>query len=180
MVDGWISLQEINFVLECMENKTPGVILETGSANGRLFNYLFKFFPEWKYVAVDPWEKEEVRLQIDWNKDYFYPNNLGEIITKEMFIKNCPFAEIHQEYYENWQTCEKYDIISMGLVSKKVDWNKAYKKAVSMLAEDGTLVARNLNHKKYGNEILSALDECNLVKIKQVNGSASYKRKTNE
>ena len=88
VVDGWISIDEMEFVASQMRNigKT-GTILEIGAAAGRLFSFLQPKFPDWTYVAVDPWEQEQVRLQIDWNKGYFDDNNLGEVITKDMFSK---------------------------------------------------------------------------------------------
>ena len=180
MVDGWISLEEMKLVQDCMNIKSAGNLLEIGSANGRLLNYLYKSYPDWIYTAVDPWETEEVRLQLDWNKEYFHPGNLGDIITKEMFIKNCPFAETYQEYFENWKTNKKFDVISMGLVGKKVNWSLTYNKATNMLSPRGILIARNLNHKKYGTEIKNAIRENNLIQINQVGGSASYMRRISD
>lgn len=84
VTEGWISLQEMEFVKKQMTSPV-GNILEVGSANGRLFSYLYDSHPKWKYTAVDPWEQENVRLQVDWEKGYFDPGNLKEVITVDMF-----------------------------------------------------------------------------------------------
>ena len=52
LLDGWISQEECDLVLKYMKLDT-GTILETGSAIGRLFDYLYPKKPNWKYVSVD-------------------------------------------------------------------------------------------------------------------------------
>jgi|TARA_R110000851_G_scaffold130338_1_gene263915 hypothetical protein len=160
--EGWISLQEMEFVKNLMTVE-HGNILEVGAANGRLFTYLYSSFPTWKYVAVDPWEQEQVRLQVDWDKGYFEPNNLKEVITIDMFKSNCPYAETHEMYFDNFKSDYKYDIISMGLVSKHMDWKSVYKKAFSMLQPNGVIIGRNLTHKRYGAMIKEAIHEYNII-----------------
>ena len=176
MVEGWISVPEMELVVEQMKSiGDTGTILEIGAAAGRLFNYLHDSFPNWLYVAVDPWEQEQVRLQLDWNKDYFEPDNLGEIISQSMFAVNCPYAETYAEYFESWTSDKKFNIISMGLVSKKINWDNVYSKAVSMLTPDGIIVARNLNHKTYGKMITQSLENLHLNTIASRNGSVALR-----
>jgi len=178
MVDGWISVAEMELVARQMESKGKvGSILEVGAAAGRLFDFLHKRFPLWTYVAVDPWEQEKVRLQIDWAADYFAPNNLSDVITKDMFTKNCPFAIAQEAYFENWNTDQKFDVISMGLVSKKINWVTVYQHAATMLKNDGVIIARNLKHKIYGEYINQAVNALNFKSIESVNGSYAYGNK---
>lgn len=176
LVDGWISIKEMELVASQMRNigKT-GTILEIGAAAGRLFSFLQPKFPNWTFVAVDPWEQEQVRLQIDWNKGYFDENNLGDVITKDMFTKNCPFAEAHQAYFEDWNDNRKFDIVSIGLVGKSVDWKKVYDKAKTFLNKDSVIIARNLKHKTYGEKIKDVISSLGNIKVGQENGSAAYK-----
>tara|TARA_R110000868_G_scaffold69433_1_gene204447 strand:+ start:4926 stop:6176 length:1251 start_codon:yes stop_codon:yes gene_type:complete len=176
LAEGWISIDEMTLVASQMNHigKT-GTILEVGAAAGRLFSFLQPQFPNWTYVAVDPWEDENVKLQIDWNKGYFDLDNLGELITHNMFKNNCPFAESHKVYFEDWNDTRKFDIISMGLVSKKVNWNLVYKKVQTMLTKDGVVIARNINHKTYGPQIKEAIDSLGNIKIDSVSSSAVFK-----
>jgi len=162
IAEGWITEIEIELVSKYM-NKDSGSILEVGAANGRMFSYLYNLHPNWKYYAVDPWEQEQVRLQIDWNKDYFEKDNLKEIITKEMFVKNCPYAETYEMYFENFYSEQKFDIISLGLISKNIDWTAVYDKAYNMLSTSGVIVGRNFNHKKYGDDIKKAVSSFKVI-----------------
>lgn len=176
LVDGWISIDEMQLVARQMHHigKT-GTILEVGAAAGRLFSFLQPQFPNWTYVAVDPWEDENVKLQLDWNKGYFDDNNLGELITHDMFKNNCPYAESYKGYFEDWNNPRKFDIISMGLISKKVDWKKVYNKTQKMLTSNGVVIARNLTHKLYGPTIKEAISELGNIEIESINGSTAYK-----
>ena len=70
IIEGWISELEMQWILSYMP-EDKGTIVETGSATGRLFAYLYEFKPQWKYVGVDAWDKEIVYLQKDYTKDYF-------------------------------------------------------------------------------------------------------------
>lgn len=174
MIEGWISIDEMDLVADQMRSRGPtGTLLEVGSAAGRLFSYLHKEFPDWRYVAVDPWEIEQVRLQIYWNRDYFEPGNLGELITKKMFTTNCPFAEAHRAYFEDWNTNERFDVISMGLVGPKIRWHDVYQKASKLLKDDGIMVGRNINHKHYGEYIEQAIRNLQYGEIKRVKESVA-------
>lgn len=177
MIEGWISVDEMELVAEQMRKKGPtGSILEIGSAAGRLFDHLHREFPGWRYVAVDPWEMEQVHLQIYWNRDYFEPGNLGEMITKRMFTNNCPFAEAHRSYFEDWTTEETFDIVSMGLVGPKVRWHDVYQKASKMLKPDGIIVGRNTRHKKYGEYVEQAVRNLQYSEINRVGESVALSR----
>lgn len=164
IAEGWISEEEMKLVSKYM-NKDTGSILEVGAANGRLFSYLYNLHPSWEYFAIDPWEKEQVRLQVDWNKDYFEPGNLKEVITKEMFQVNCPFATAYQSYFEDIQLRRKFDIISLGLINKNINWNFIYNVAYNMLSPSGKIVGRNYNHKKYGEAIRSVAHKFNVIDV---------------
>lgn len=164
IAEGWISEEEMILVSKYMI-KDNGSILEVGAANGRLFSFLYPLHPGWQYFAVDPWEREQVRLQVDWNKDYFEPGNLKEIITKDMFIANCPFATAYQTYYENFITEKKFDIISLGLIGKNINWNFIYNIAYNMLTPGGKIIGRNYNHKRYGEIIRSVAHKFNIIEV---------------
>lgn len=156
IAEGWISNEEMELVHYHMRRK--GSILEVGCAVGKLFSYLYSFHPNWKYTVVDPFEEELVYLQKDWNKGYFDEDNLGELVTRKLFEKNCPFAHVNQCYFENFETDEKFDIVSLGLVGSKVDYIECYKKAKKLLNPNGLIIGRNYNHKKYGDVIKEAID----------------------
>lgn len=158
LVDGWITLPEMKLVLDYMNFKqSDGNILEVGAASGRLFSFLYNYHPKWYYVAVDPWELDGARLQLDWNRGYFEPNNLGEPLTEQLFKNNCPYAITHKCYYEDYNTNEKYNIISLGLAGKQIDWNKVFEKASSMLKNGGFIIGRNFNHPDFGYKIKKAI-----------------------
>lgn len=166
IAEGWISIEEMELVAKYMVSN-DGDILEVGAANGRLFSYLHPRFPGWRYVAVDPWEQEQVRLQLDWDKGYFEPNNLGSLITEEMFAKNCPFAETHKMYFERFETNQKFDVISMGLVGKNVDWYSCYMKAEDLIKDGGYIIGRNMTHDRYGDVIRLAVDGKQVVDLRK-------------
>lgn len=172
MVEGWISVEEMELVAAEM-NKigSTGKILEVGAAAGRLFNFLYERFPDWEYVAVDPWKQENVKLQLDWNKGYFELDNLGEVITKQMFQSNCPFAITHECYFEDWETAEKFDVISLGLINKTISWFSTYKKSMSLLTETGVIVGRNLNNKLHTNRIDEVITNLRFIRHDSIKGS---------
>lgn len=177
MIEGWISVDEMDLVAQQMRDKgQTGTILEIGAAAGRLFDHLHGEFPGWRYVAVDPWEMEQVHLQIYWNRDYFEPGNLGEMITKRMFKTNCPYADAHRSYFEDWDTEERFDIISMGLVGPKVRWHDVYQKAAKLLKPDGVIVGRNTNHKKYGEYVEQAVRNLQYTEVSRVGESVALLR----
>lgn len=172
MVEGWISIEEMELVAtEMGKIGDTGKILEVGAAAGRLFNFLYERFPNWEYVAVDPWQQENVNLQLDWDKSYFEPGNLGAVITKQMFESNCPFAITHECYFENWETTEKFDIISLGLVNKEISWFPVYKKSMSLLTEIGVIVGRNLNNKSHSDRIDEIITNLRFKRHASVKGS---------
>lgn len=173
MISGWISEEEIKFILEYMNTiGETGNILEVGSSFGRVFDYVIKYKPKWKYVAVDPWEYDGTRLQLDWNKPYHSPNNTGEIITKQMFETNCPFATTHQMYFEDFTTECKFDIISIGCMGNKINWDKIYSNAVSMLSSNGIIIGRDYYHYKRGTQIQDAVNKYKI--INRVQGSFAF------
>lgn len=177
MIEGWIPVEEMDLVAAQMRSKgSTGSILEIGAAAGRLFDRVHDEFPEWRYVAVDPWEIEQVHLQIRWDRDYFEPGNLGEMISRKMFKTNCPYAEAHRSYFENWDTEEKFDVISIGLVGPTVRWHEIYQKAARMLKDDGIIVGRNIEHKKYGEFIQQAMRNLQYKEIGRVGESVAFLR----
>lgn len=172
MIEGWITTEEMQLVADRMAViGNTGTILEVGSAAGRLFSFLYPKFPNWRYVAVDPWETEQVRLQKDWSKDYFAQDNLGDLITKDMFATNCPYAEAHQSYFEDWDDNKQFDIISMGLIGKKIKWHDVYQKAAAKLTINGVIIPRNLKHKRYGEFIEQAVKNLQFKEIAAAGGS---------
>jgi|TARA_R110000822_G_scaffold18821_2_gene61756 hypothetical protein len=167
IAEGWINLPEIGFVLKQMTSPT-GNILEVGAANGRLFSFLHHYKPKWKYTAIDPWEIEGQWLQVDWKKRYWDPGNAKKVITIDMFKSNCPYAETHQTYFENFDStslADTYDIISMGLGSKtrSIDWKNDYNKAFSMLRPNGVIIGRDLTHNRESSRIKEALQDYEIL-----------------
>jgi|TARA_R110000823_G_scaffold206819_1_gene337503 hypothetical protein len=143
LLDGWISQEECDLVLKYMKLDT-GTILETGSAIGRLFDYLYPKKPNWKYVSVDPLSIKEVHRQLDYNKRYWDEGNHGERITPEHLQNNIPFAEYYDKTFENFKTKKKFDIISMGMSNPEINWHAVYAKAVTMLTPTGVIIGRQL------------------------------------
>lgn len=175
IVDGWISYSEMEYVASFMHNRPDGNILEVGSAAEKLFSYLHQLFPQWKFVAVDPWEKEGVVFLNDYSKPYSdIENHTKEKITKSIFQKNCPYARAHQCYFEDFETEEKFDIISLGLIKSNINWDFVYNKAYDLLNENGYLIGRNLYHPKQGLRISKALKKYNY--IGEYNGSFVIKK----
>lgn len=173
LVDGWIHPREMEFVYQFMASDL-GSILEVGSANGRLFSFLQPLKPNWSYHAVDPWEREGVRLQKDWKKGYFDQDNLGELVTMEMFKVNCPFADAHNAYFSEFETKERFDVISLGLIGNGIDWQETYRKANSLLKTSGVIIGRNHNHYRYGEMIRAAAS--GYVLIDRCDGSFAVER----
>lgn len=162
IVDGWISYSEMEYVASFMHNRAAGNILEIGSAGGKLFSYLHQLFSQWKFVAVDPWEDEGLFFVYDYSKPYSdIENHRKEMITKSIFQKNCPYAHAYQCYFEDFETEEKFDLISIGANMSNLDWNLIYKKAYNLLKDDGFLIGRNLYHPKQGARILEVIKNYN-------------------
>jgi hypothetical protein len=162
LVPGWIYESEMNLHLKYMTNNS-GKILEGGCASGRLFSFLYPKKPNWKFYGVNTWTEENVYLQKDWNQGYFEPGNLTELITKKMFDNNCPYAKSFDIRFENFNTEELFDVISIGQISKNINWEETYKKAFQLLNFDGVVIGRNIDHKKYGNLIQSAIKNYKII-----------------
>jgi hypothetical protein len=161
LTPGWIHEHGINLHLAYMGKKT-GSILEAGSAAGRLFNYLHREKPKWKYTGVDDWDNEIVYLQADLAKDYF-EDELGERVTEKMFKHYCPFADAHNMRFEEYDTDELYDIVSIGQISKKINWYETFTKAFKLCKDDGYVIGRNSKHKVYGSIIEETIKDYNKV-----------------
>lgn len=152
LIDGWINQQECDLVLKYMKLDT-GTILETGSAIGRLFDYLYLKKPNWKYVSVDPLSIKVVHRQLDYNKKYWDEGNHGERITPEILQDNIPFAEYHDKTFEKFKTKKKFDVISMGMSNPEINWHAVYTKAIEMLNPGGVIVGRQLYNKTMANPL---------------------------
>ena len=142
LLDGWISREECELVSRWMLPET-GNILETGSAFGRLFDYLYWKHPNWNYVSVDPLSEREVYKQLDKSIRYFDNGNRGYRATHEGLKQNIPFATCYDMPFEDFETDMKFDVISMGMNNPEIRWKDVYKKAFSMLKDDGYIVGRN-------------------------------------
>lgn len=164
MIAGWVPEIEIKLILKYMNQAGKlGNILEVGSSFGRVFNYLHYYKPDWNYVAVDPWEWDGTRLQLDWSKPYHTPGNTSDVITKDMFTTNCPFALANQSYFEDYKSNEKFDIISIGCMGKKINWEIVYAKAYTMLADNGVIIGRDLYHSNRGTEIQESVKQYTII-----------------
>ena len=166
LTPGWIHEPGIDLHMQYMESET-GSILEAGSAAGRLFNYLHRQKPKWKYIGVDDWKNEIVYLQNDLDKGYF-EDELGARVTEEMFNYYCPFAQAYNMRFEDYNTDELYDIVSLGQTAKNIDWNETFTKAFNLCKEGGYVIGRNIKHSYYGPLIQDAVKQYN--KINQVWG----------
>lgn len=161
---GWIYQNEMDLHLKYMK----GSILEGGCAAGRLFSYLNQHCPNAEYVGVNTWTDDDVYLQKDWDKGYFDKGNLTELITKEMFISNCPYATAYDCKFEMFETDKKFDIVSIGQIGKNINWEETYKKAFSLCKDNGVVIGRNIEHKKYGADIRQAINKYTFVEqVKQ-------------
>lgn len=146
LLHGWIRRDECELVSKWMKPEV-GNILETGSAFGRLFDFLYWKHPNWNYVSVDPLSKREVYIQLDHSKRYFDNGNRGARATHEDLKKAIPFATCYDMPFEDFETDMKFDVISMGMNNPEVRWKDVYKKAFSMLKDDGYIVGRNIVQK---------------------------------
>tara|TARA_B100000989_G_scaffold289427_1_gene261297 strand:+ start:33551 stop:34219 length:669 start_codon:yes stop_codon:yes gene_type:complete len=162
---GWIEWPEIDHVLAWMQKET-GTIFESGSANGRLFSYLHQIKPKWKYTALDLWDGKTHLLKKNASpgtdlkslvfdpvrKTYSHPSNVGEYITLDMFNKNCPFAKaVKQDIFE-YETDEKFDVVSVGVVNSRdwtyEDWEYVLEKHIDMTKPGGITIGRNYSSKR--------------------------------
>ena len=143
LLDGWISREECGLVSKWMKSDT-GDILETGSAIGRLFDFLYSRHRQWNYVSVDPLHEREVYIQLDYNKRYWEDGNRGPRVTNKTLQNNIPFAEHHACDFEEFETDKKFDVISMGMNNPNVNWPSVYKKAFTLLKPGGVIIGRNI------------------------------------
>ena len=143
LLDGWISREECDLVSRWMKTET-GNILETGSAVGRLFDYLYPKHRNWNYVSVDPLEHREVFIQLDYTKRYWADGNRGPRVTVDMLKGNIPFAKHYNCDCEEFETEQNVDIISMGMNNPDIKWPNVYRKAFKLLKPGGIIIGRNL------------------------------------
>lgn len=165
IVEGWISELEMQWILSYMP-EDKGTIVETGSATGRLFAYLYEFKPQWKYVGVDAWDKEIVYLQKDYTKNYFDKDALDykKRITQDMFVKNCPFAESHNCYFEDWEpTVQNVDVFSMGAINSRIVWKDVYEKARQITKPGGLIFGRNIWNERHREAILETIKDMQVI-----------------
>jgi hypothetical protein len=133
-------------------------IVEAGCFGGKLFSYLQPLFPTWEYVGVNPWDGEHGHVPFNWegryrDDDIFLKPELQSeetLMTQDKFIKNCPYAEVYNGYFEDftsgiaWRNGVKFNVISMGQISDHIDWKRQYKCAAKLLSKTGVIIARNL------------------------------------
>lgn len=146
LLDGWVSREECELVSRWMKTET-GNILETGSAVGRMFDYLYLKHRKWNYVSVDCLSQREVYIQLDYNKRYWDEGNRGARVTNKMLQNNIPFAKCYDMTFEEFETDMKFDVISMGMNNPSVKWPLVYKKAFKMLKPGGVIIGRNIYDK---------------------------------
>jgi hypothetical protein len=73
-------------------------------------------------------------------------------MTKDKFIKHCPYAKAYEGYFEEFTVRElttnpngvKFNVISMGQISDHINWKYQYKCAKRLLSKTGVIIARNL------------------------------------
>lgn len=149
---GWITLPEMDFVLSYMKKDT-GEIFESGSANGRLFSYLHGYKPNWKYTGLDVWD-EKTWLLHNYEIPYHQKGNDSTMITKEMFVRNCPYADAIQDDILDWKTTKKFDVVSIGAVQSrhwsKDTWADVLELHLNMTKKDGVVIGRNYSSTKPG------------------------------
>ena len=170
---GWIELPSLELHRECMAQfPDNSIILENGSAVGRLFYYLYDYYPNWEYHGNDLFWSRTTRLldKRHGHGDEYILNKgkqkSGAPVANDdvfkNFKKNCPYASVHVSYFTDVNLERKADLISMGLMESNVNWLENYKYAVQLLKPDGIIIARNLNHPTLQEEIEHAIDKCGL------------------
>ncbi len=170
LAPGWLRDDELEFhkkYLRAFENYniggTENRIVEGGCFGGKLFSYLQPLFPTWEYVGVNPWDQEHTHVPFNWEGKYFEDDiwknpklqSNKTLMTHDKFIKNCPYAEAYNGYFEDYAVREllrldtkpndaKFNVISMGQISNHINWKLQYKFAVQLLSNTGVIIARNL------------------------------------
>jgi len=176
---GWITDSELEFHQKYMTS-TTGKILEGGAFGGRLFTHLYPLFPDWKYVAVNAWSDEHTYIPNDNTLSYWKDLNVIEakkdnLMTKKKFARICPWAIAIDGYFEDYNFKEKFNIISIGQISDKIDWNLQYHHAMKLLTEDGVVIARHLNHEHHKNNILQTISNFEILEYSPCGRNAAIK-----
>jgi len=176
---GWISDSEISLHEKYMTS-TTGTILEGGAFGGKLFTNLHPLFPDWKYVAVNAWSSEHTYIPKNNEIDYHQDLNVLEekkanLMTKKKFLKFCPWATAIDGYFEDYNPKEKFDIISIGQLSRRIDWELQYRHAMELLKEDGIVIARHLNVRNHKSNILRAIQNFEILEYSSCGKNAAIK-----
>lgn len=171
---GWIQPNSLVLHREAMREFPAGsVILENGSNCGRLFAYLHNYYPDWEYHGNDIFWAEEWATRSKFANTEIMPpvfaSDNGLTIqndkVKQNFNNNCPYAYMHSSSFVDIKD-KTFDIISMGLASSSVNWLENYEHACTLLKPGGFIIARNLIHPDYKEEIYQAIKKCNLKSIR--------------
>jgi len=176
---GWIRDSELEFHQKYMTS-TTGKILEGGAFGGRLFSYLYPLFPDWKYVAVNAWSGEHTYIPNNNTLNYWKDSNVIEakkknLMTKKKFARICPWATAIDGYFEDYNPKEKFNIISIGQISSKIDWNLQYQHAMKLLTKDGVVISRHLNIEDHKNNILQTISNFEIVEYSPCGRNAAIK-----
>ena len=134
---------EIDFVRSFMW-ETTGAILDVGAYVGKMFYGLQPHFPNWEYVAVDPWEMFPTPLYEWWKPTSLEDDTSSPMNHSKYFATNCPYAKYHIECYENIIfPKDSFDIIIMSQCSKNINLYDHYVKAINEVKTDGIIIGRN-------------------------------------
>lgn len=170
LAPGWLKDDELEFhekYLRAFEthsvSKFENRIVEGGCFGGRLFSYLQPLFPTWQYVGVNTWLDEQTHMPFNWEGRYSDDDihlkpelqSKETLMTKDKFIKHCPYAKAYEGYFEEFTVSEllrlrtdpndvKFNVISMGQISDHINWKYQYKCAKRLLSKTGVIIARNL------------------------------------
>ena len=187
LAPGWLRDDELEFhekYLRAFEtlsvSRFENRIVEGGCFGGKLFSYLQPLFPTWQYVGVNTWLDEQTHIPFNWEGRYSDDDihlkpelqSKETLMTKDKFIKHCPYAKAYDGYFEKFTVSEllrlrtdpndvKFNVISMGQISNHINWKLQYKCAKRLLSKTGVIIARNLskvpgitvkwNHQNYWN-----------------------------
>ena len=181
LAPGWIRQSELEFHKKFISNDR-GKILEGGAFGGRLFDYLYPFFPNWEYVAVNAWSDEHTYIPSDDNKDYWDDSNIQSakkrnLMTLHKFKKRCPYAIAIDGYFENFNTNSKFDVVSIGQISKKINWEKQYKHASRLVADNGVIIVRHVKvtDSNHNNSIYQAIQNYETIDVSECGRNIAIK-----
>lgn len=93
--------------------------------------------------------------------EYIVKNKLGIPITEELFKSNCPFANSYKMRFEEYKSTEKFNVISFGATSARLNYVALFEKAKSYLTSNGVFIGRNFYTSRYGKKIRTALETLN-------------------